>query len=150
MVELAFFGQVGDHADIQLVIQQFARDFAREHAMDANVNSGMQAAVVFERGQQGVDGAFIHSQGKLAAFEAAQFLQTFANLLAHVQHPLGVFQQQCASVGEGARAGAADEERLADPVLQLAHGDADRRLGAKEFYCGARVAPLVGHHLKHL
>jgi len=139
-----------NHADIQLMIQQFARDFAREHAVHADMNAGMQAPVMFERRQKSVNGAFIHSQRQLAALEAAQFLQPLANLLAHVQHSRGIFQQQRARVGERAGTGTAHEQRLAHPVLKLAHGDADRRLGSKQFHRRARVAALARHHLKHL
>ena len=60
--ELAFFRQIRNHSDVELVIQQFARNFAREHAMHANVNPGMQSPVTVQCRQQRVDGTFIYTQ----------------------------------------------------------------------------------------
>ncbi len=91
-----------------------------------------------------MDGAFVHAEREFAAAAAAQVFEGALDLLAQVEHALGVAGQQLAGVGELAGAGAAGEERLADPLLELADGDAHGGLGAEELLRGAGEAALAG------
>ena len=58
--------------------------------------------------------------------------------------------QQGAGVGHAHGAGAADEQRLAEAVLELANRQADRGLGAIEAFGGAREAAFFGNGEKYL
>src|SRR5580704_16798474 len=60
--ELALLRYVGDHANIELMIQELARHLARKHPMHANLHAGMQVAVAVERWKQGVDRAFVDAE----------------------------------------------------------------------------------------
>ncbi len=142
--------QVGNHSDIQLMIQHLARNVARKYAMDANLDSGVCLPVAVESRKQGMDRAFVHADGHLAALEAAQFLHALADLLAEIEHAVGILEEQHAGIRQGPRAGSLHEERLAHPVLELAHGYTHRRLCAIELFRRAGKAAFVRHRLKYL
>ncbi len=148
--EFALFGEIGDDADVELVIEKLAGHVAREDAVNADVDAGIEGAEAIESREQGVDGAFVDADGDLAALKALEFVEAFANFFAEVEHPVCVFEEQHAGVGEGFGACTGDEQGLADPFFELAHGDANGGLGAEELLGGARVAALVGYHLEHL
>src|SRR5690242_67763 len=80
--EFASFGNVGNHAYIQMMIQHLSRHVARKHAMHADENAGMLFAETVERGQKRMDRAFVHANGDVAAFEAAQLANAFLDFLA--------------------------------------------------------------------
>ena len=91
-----------------------------------------------------MDGAFVDAEGEFAAAAGAEVVDGALDFLAEIEHALGVADQELAGVGELAGAGAAGEEGLADPVLELADGDADGGLGAEELLGGAGEAALAG------
>ena len=98
--EFALLGQIRNHADIQLMVQQLARNRAGKNPVYAEVDSRMHVSETVERRQKRVDRAFVHSDGDLPALQAAKFLQSFANFLAHIEHSLGVLEQQHARIGK--------------------------------------------------
>ena len=111
---------------------------------------GCKLPVAVERRQQRVDRAFVHAERKLAALEASQFLHAFADFFAQIQHAVGIFEQQRAGIGEHPRARAANEQRLPDPLFELADRDADGGLRAVELFGRAGKALLARDGLKHL
>ena len=94
--------------------------------------------------------AFVHAERNLPALESLQLLHAFADFFAQIQHAVGVFEQQRTGIGEHPRARAANEERLPDPLLELADRDADRGLRAVELFGRARKALLARDGLKYL
>ena len=92
-----------------------------------------------------MDGAFVDAEREFAAAAAAQVFHGAVDLVAQVEHALGIGGQQLAGVGELAGARAAGKQRLAHRFFELADGDADRGLGAKELLCGAGEAVLARH-----
>src|SRR5580704_5494746 len=61
-LELRLLGDVGNGADIEAVIEDFVRNIAREHAMNADEDAGMELAKGGQSGQQCVDGAFVYAK----------------------------------------------------------------------------------------
>ena len=82
--------------------------------------------------------------GQLALLQLAHLDERGLRILAEIDELLGVFLQNAASVGENAIARRTIEERLADLQFKFADGLADGRLGAKQFFGGARKAALAG------
>ena len=142
--ELWLLGNEGDHAEIEAVVQQLGGNVAREGAAHGQAHVGILAAITHQNRQQGVDGAFVDAEGELAACRRSAGPDGALDLLAEIEHALGVAGQELAGVGELAGAGAAREEGLADPFLELADGDADGGLGAKELLRGAGEAAFAG------
>ena len=68
--EFALFGEIGDDADVELVIEKLAGHVAREDAVNADVDAGIEGAESIESREQGVDGAFVDADGDLAALKA--------------------------------------------------------------------------------
>jgi len=83
-----------------------------------------------ERRKKGVDGAFINAEREFTALEAFEFAEAFFDLVAEIDEALGVVAEKRAGVGQADGTGAADKERLAKRVLELADGQANGRLGA--------------------
>src|SRR5258708_437678 len=142
-LQLRFAGNEGDGAEVQAVIQNFVRNIARKHAMDSDLDAGMEFTELAERGEQRVDGAFVDTEREFTAIEAGEFGETFFHFIAEVDEALGVVAEKRAGVGEAHRARAADEQRLAEAVFELANGQADRGLGAVEALGGAREAAFA-------
>lgn len=61
-LKLRLLGDVRDGADVQTVIQDFVRNVAGEHAVDAHQRARMQLAETGEGGQKSVDGAFVDAE----------------------------------------------------------------------------------------
>ena len=97
-----------------------------------------------------MDGALVHSQREFAALQVRQFGEPFLDLIAEVNQTFCVVLQKRSRIGKADRPGAADEERLAEGVLQLADGQADGGLGAVKALPSAGKAALFSHHQKYL
>ena len=97
-----------------------------------------------------MNGAFIDAQGKLAALQTFQLAQTLLDLVAEIQETLGVFAQQDAGVRKANGAGAADEERLAEGVLEFTDAEADSGLSAVQALGGAGKAAFASDGQKDL
>ncbi len=110
----------------------------------------MELAVAVERGKQRVDRALVHAERELPALEASEVVHPLADFLAQIEHAVGVFEQQHAGIGEHAGTRAADEQRLADPLFELADRDAYGGLRPVELFGGAGKAVLAHDRLKHL
>ena len=149
-LELRLLRNVGDGADIEAVVEDFVGDVARKHAMDADENAGVELAERGEGGQQGVDGAFVDAEREFAARERFEFAKPFFYFVAEIDQALGVVHEEGAGVGEADGAGATDEERLAEAVLEFANGEADGRLRAVKAFGGAGEAAFLGDHQKYL
>ena len=104
----------------------------RKHAVDTNLYAGMRFAKLCQGRKQRVDRTLVDAKGKFAALQTFEFHQAFLDFVAKVEQPFGVFLEKNARVGEPDRARAADKQRLAQRILELADGQADRRLRAVE------------------
>lgn len=82
--------------------------------------------------------------------EAFEFAEAFLDFVAKVDEALGVVFKEGASIGEADGTSAADEKGLAERVFELANGEADGGLGAKEAFGGTREAAFLGDHQKDL
>ena len=91
-----------------------------------------------------MDRAFVDAKREFAHAAGAQVLHGALDLFAEIEHALGIAGEEMAGVGELAGARAAREEGFADPLLELADGDADGGLGAEEFLRGAGEAAFAG------
>jgi len=87
-----------------------------------------------------MDRAFVHSQAKLPAAQAAQIFHSFLDFVPQIQQTLGVIAQEFARVGELDLASSAHEQRLADRFFELTDDNADRGLRAVELLRGAGKA----------
>ena len=101
-------------------------------------------------GSKRVDGAFVYAEGQLAAAEAFEFAETFFYFVAEVDQTFRVVLQERSGIGHAHWARAADEERLAEVVLEFANGEAYSRLRAVEAFGGAREAAFLRNHQKYL
>jgi len=90
----------------------------------------MQFAKFGEGGKKRVNGAFVDAEGKFTAVEALEFAEALFDLVAEVDETFGVIPEQCAGIGQADGASAANEERLAERILELADGQTDGRLRA--------------------
>ena len=97
-----------------------------------------------------MDGAFVDTEREFAALEAFEFGEALFDFIAEIDEPLGVIFQEGSGIGEADGAGAANDERLAERVLELANGQANGGLGAVKALGGARKAALFCHHEKNL
>src|SRR6266567_7131202 len=149
-LKLGVAGHEGNRAQIQAVVEDFVRDVPRKHAVHADLDAGMFFAEFREGGKQGVNGAFVHAEGKLAALQALQFGEPFFHFITEVHQALGVIFEERSRIGEADGASAADEERLAERVLESADRQADGGLSAVKTLPGAGEAALFGHHQKDL
>ena len=118
--------------------------------MHANLNAGVSLPEAGKRWQERVNGAFVHAQRQLTALQTLEFGEPFLDLVAQVQQPLRILLEQCSRIGETHGPGAANEQRLAQGIFQLADAEADRRLGPVEAFGRAREAALLGNHQKNL
>jgi hypothetical protein len=143
-------GNEGDGAEVETVVDDFVGDVAGKHTMETNLNTGVSFAEFGERGEEGVDGAFIDAEGELATLKTLELQETFFDLVAEVEEAIGVFAEELAGVGKADRAGAADEERLAEGVFKFTNGQADSGLRAVETFRGTRKAALAGNSKKNL
>lgn len=118
--------------------------------MKPDLNTGVGFAELGEGGEERVNGAFVDAEGELAALKTLEVEKTFLDLVAEIEEALSVFAEERASVGEADRAGATDEERLAEGVFELADGQTDGGLSAVETFRGAREAAFAGNCKKNL
>src|SRR5579863_5323684 len=126
------------------------RNIAGKHTVNANQHAGVEFAELSKGREQGVDGAFVDAEGKFAAIEAGELGEAFFYFVAKVDEALGVVAQERAGVGEADRARAADKERLAEAVFELANCQADGGLGAVEAFGGAGEAAFARYGEKDL
>jgi hypothetical protein len=110
----------------------------------------MLLAKFADGGKQGVDGALVNAEREFATLEALEFGEAFFDFIAEVDEALGIVFQEGTGISEADGAGAANDEWLAEGVLELANGQADRGLGAIESLGSAGEAALFGHHEKDL
>src|SRR5208282_3050832 len=96
--KFALLGNIRDHAQVKLVVQEFAGYIPGKNAMDSNADARVESSIAIERRQQGVNRAFVRSDLDFAAFEAVQLLDSFADFLLEIQHSLGIFEQQDADI----------------------------------------------------
>ena len=129
-------------AEVQAIVQDFVRNVAGKHAVDAHLDARVQFAEFGKRGEKRVDGAFVHAERKFAALEAFEFGEAFFDFVAEIDEAFSVVAEKRARVGQANGAGTADEERLAERVLKLANGQADGRLRPIEALSGAGEAAL--------
>jgi hypothetical protein len=139
-----------DGAEIEAIVQDFVRNVAGKHAVNADLDAGVQFAEFGEGREKSVDGALVDAERKFAALEAFEFGETFLDFVAEVDEALGVIAEKGAGIGQTDWAGAANEKRLAERILKLANGQTDCRLGAIEALCSAREAALLGDGEKNL
>src|SRR5690242_11037621 len=132
-----------DGAQVEAIIQHFVGNIAGKHAVDANLHAGMKLTEFPEGGEQGMDGAFVDAEGKLAAADFLQFGQALFDFVAQIDEAVGVIAQEGTRVGQADGARAADKEGLAEVVFELADGQADGGLGAKEALRGTGKAALA-------
>jgi hypothetical protein len=118
--------------------------------VDADLYAGMFLAEDGKGGKESVDGGFVDAEREFAALEAFEFGETFFDFVAEVDEALGVVFQEGSGIGEADWAGAANEKRLAERVLELADGEADGGLGAVKTLAGAGEAAFFRHHQKNL
>src|SRR6266849_616471 len=137
-------------AEVEAIVDDFVRNVAREHAVQADLHAGMSFAIFCERRKQSVDGTFVHAERKLASFEAIQFHEAFFDFVAKIQQPLGVFLQKRPGIGQANGARTPNEERLLQRILQFTDGQADGGLRAVQAFGGARETALLRNHKKHL
>jgi hypothetical protein len=148
--ELGVAGHERDGAEIEAIVQDFVRDVAGKHAVDANLDSGMQFAELGEGGKEGVDGAFVNAEREFAALEALQFGETFLHFIAEIDQAFRVVLQKSSRICKADGTGATNEKRLAKRVLKLADGEANGGLSAVKALGSARKAALFCHHEKDL
>jgi len=148
--ELGVAGHERDGAEIEAVVQDFMRNVARKHAMDADLDAGMFFAEFGEGGEKGVDGAFVYAEREFAALQALEFGEALFDFIAEIDKAFRIVLQKGSRIGEADRSRAADEERLAEGVLKLADGEADGGLGAVQALAGAGKAAFFCHHQKYL
>src|SRR5882762_11104727 len=116
------------------------RDVAGKHPMDAHLDAGMFFTEFGESREEGVDGAFVDTEREFAALEAFEFGEALFDFIAEVDEALGVIFQEGSGIGEADGAGPANDERLAERVLELTNGQTDGRLSAVEALGSARTA----------
>ena len=68
--KLGVAGDERDGAEIEAVVQDFMRDVARKHAVDAHLDARMLFAKFGQGGKESVDGAFVHTHGEFAALQS--------------------------------------------------------------------------------
>ena len=139
-----------DGAEIEAIVQDFVRNVAGKHAVNADLDAGVQFAEFRERGQKSVDGAFVDAEREFAALEAFEFAEAFFDFVAKIDEAFGVVAEKGARVGQSDGTGSADKERLAERVLELADGQTDGRLRAIEALGRAGKAALLGNGQKDL
>ena len=149
-LELRVARDEGDGAEIEAIVEDFVWNVAGKHAVNPDLDAGMQLAEFGERGKKGVDGAFVNPERKFAALEAFEFGKAFFDFVAKVDEALGVVAKKRACVGQADGARTTDEKRLAEGVLEFADGQADGRLGAIKALRGAGKAAFLGHAQKYL
>ncbi|MGA3178226.1 MAG: hypothetical protein ABSE19_12890 [Candidatus Acidiferrum sp.] len=82
--------------------------------------------------------------------ESLQLHKALLHLVAQVDQTFGIFAQECAGIGQAHGAGAADKQRLAQGILQLADGQTDGGLRAVKPFGGARETAFLGNGEKNL
>ncbi len=147
--QLGLLRIVGQHADLDLVLQQIIGNVAAERAPDRDLDGGMQAAKFGENRQQVEHGKFVGGDGQFALLQLAHLNQGFLRILPQVDQFFRVFLQNAAGIGQHAVARGAVKQRLADLDLQFADGLADRRLRAKHLFRRAREAALPRYSEKN-
>ena len=149
-LELGIAGNVGDGAQIEAVIEDFVGDIAGKHAVDADLDAGMQFAKLGQGGEKRVNGTFVDADGKFAALETFEFGKTFFDFVAEVDEAFGVFLEEQAGVGETDRAGASNEQGLAEGIFEFADGKTDSGLRAVQAFGGAGKAAFLRDHKENL
>ena len=140
-LELGIARDERNGAEIEAIVQDFVRNVAGKHAMDANQDAGVQLAEGGERGEKRVNGAFVDAKGEFAALKAFEFAEAFFDFVAEVDEAFGILAEKSASVGQADGAGAADKKGLAERVLELANGQADGRLRAIKTLLVVSIGP---------
>ena len=149
-LKLGIAGHVRYRAEIQAVVQDLMRNVPGKHAMHAHLDAGMLFPKFGQGGEQGVDGALVDSQREFPALQVRQFGEPFFDLIAEVNEAFCVVLQKRSRIGKADGPGAADEERLAEGVLQFADGQTDGGLRAVKALPRAGKATLFSHHQKYL
>src|SRR6516164_4517495 len=134
-LELGIARHKGNGAEIETVIQDLVGNIAGKHAVNAQLDPGMQFAKFGEGGKKRVNGAFA---------------EALFDLVAEVDETFGVIPEQCAGIGQADGASAANEERLAERILELADGQTDGRLRAVKTLGSAREAAVLCDGQQHL
>src|SRR6266446_1744321 len=125
-------------------------DIPGKHAVHPHLHSRMQLAKFRQSWKQCVDRTLIHAEREFTALQPFQLAETLLHFIAQIDQPLGVVLEQGSRIGEANRPRPADEERLTQPVLQLANGQTDGRLLAIETLRRPREAALLRDHQKYL
>src|SRR6516164_7420398 len=111
-LELGIAWHKGNGAESETVIQDLVGNIAGKHAVNAQLDPGMQFAKFGEGGKKRVNGAFVDAEGKFTAVEALEFAEALFDLVAEVDETFGVIPEQCAGIGQADGASAANEDRL--------------------------------------
>lgn len=124
------------YAEVQPIIQDFARNVPRINAMNGDFDFRVLHAEACESREKGMNRTFIYAKRKASAPQAGKVLETPPRLRAKIQHALGILDEQRSCFRQFSRTRAPHQQGLANPVLQLAHGNAHCRLCAvKPFRC---------------
>ncbi len=140
-VEARIFRAEGQDAELDGSLEELIGDLAGQRALHSDANLREIATKLVEHGKEPQAGIFVGSKGEAAAFEGAEFLERGDGFAAQTQQALGVAAQQFAGCGEGAVAGGALKEWLADLVFELANGVTDGGLGAA--HAGGRTGKAL-------
>jgi hypothetical protein len=108
-LELRVARDEGNGAKIEAVVQDFVRNVAGKHAVNAHLDAAVEFAEFGEGGKKSVDGAFVDPEREFAALEAFEFRKTLFDFVAEVDEALGVIAEKGARIGQADGAGAADE-----------------------------------------
>ena len=149
-LKLGIAGHVRNRAKIQAIVQHFMRDVPRKHAVHAHLNARMLLAKFGQGREQGMNGAFIYTEGKFTALQAFEFGQSFFDFIAQIDQALGVILEKRSRIGKANGSGAANEERLSERILELADRQTNGRLGAVKAFPGSRKTALLRDHQKNL
>lgn len=138
--ELRVFRLEGHDAQLDGAPEDLLGNAAGQRSLHHNADMRALASENIQDGQQVEAGVFVGGEMKVAAFERAQFLERRSCFTAQLEQALSVFAQELAGGGEGAFAGGALEERLADFVFQAVNGVTDGGLGSAQAHGGAGEA----------
>jgi hypothetical protein len=149
-LELGVARHKGDGTEVQAIIEHFMRNIAGEHAVDTHLHAGMLFAKLTQSGEEGVNGALIHSKREFATLESLKLGEAFLDLIAEIDEAFGVVFQEGPRIGEADGPRATDKKRLPERVFKLADRQADGGLGAVKTLSRAREAAFLGNHQKYL
>jgi hypothetical protein len=139
-VEAGVVGTEREDAELDGTFEELIGDLAGERALNRDADVWVVAAKSVEHGQEPEAGVFIGGDGEAAALEGAQFFEGSDGFDAEAEEALRITAEQLAGGGEGAIAGGAFEERLADFFFELANRVTDGGLSATHAGGGAGEA----------